>query len=98
VLGAKTMRLWGSSYGTFLALAVIRHHGDVVERAVLSVVEGPDHTLKLPSTTARQLKLLAKLVAADPAIQQEIGNFGGLVARVLRAAQQKPFVFSVGGT
>jgi pimeloyl-ACP methyl ester carboxylesterase len=97
-LGARTIRLWGSSYGTFLAFAVIRHYGDVIDRAVLSGVEGPDHTLKLPSTTARQLKVLAKLVAADPAIRRDIGNFGGLVARVLRTAQQKPFDIPVGGT
>ena len=96
-LGAKTIRLWGSSYGTFLALAVIRHHGDVIDRAVLSGVEGPDHTLKLPSTTDRQLKVLAKLVAADPATRRDIGNFSGLVARVLGAAQQKPFDIPVGG-
>jgi pimeloyl-ACP methyl ester carboxylesterase len=97
-LGAKTIRLWGSSYGTFLALAVIRHHGDVIDRAVLSGIEGPDHILKLPSTTDRQLKLLAKLVAADPATRRDIANFRELVARVLRAAQKKPFDIPVGST
>lgn len=48
-LGVEKITLYGGSYGTHLGLAAIRRHGDHIESAVLSGVEGPDHTWKLPS-------------------------------------------------
>jgi pimeloyl-ACP methyl ester carboxylesterase len=90
-LGVEKIRLWGSSYGTFLALAAIRHHGAHIERAILSGVEGPDHAIKLPSTTDRQLKTIAKLVAADASLRTEIPDFLELVSRVIKMAEDKPF-------
>ena len=47
-LGVKKISLWATSYGTHLALATLRRHGDSIERAVLMGVEGPDDTQKLP--------------------------------------------------
>ena len=40
---------WGRSYGSHLALAVLRRHPKAVERVILVNPEGPDHTFKLPS-------------------------------------------------
>lgn len=60
-LGVEKVRLWGSSYGTTLALATIRYHGTNIDRAVLAGIEGPNDTLKLPSTAERQIRTLAKL-------------------------------------
>ncbi len=48
-LGAPRIRLYGGSYGTHLGLSAIRRHPDGIDRAVLSGVEGPDHSWKLPS-------------------------------------------------
>lgn len=48
-LGADQISLWGISYGTHLALTTIRRHPERIARAVLAGVEGPDHTLKMPS-------------------------------------------------
>ena len=48
-LGADQISLWAISYGTHLALSTIRRHPESIARAVLAGVEGPDHTLKLPS-------------------------------------------------
>lgn len=60
-IGAKELNLWGISYGTHLALAVLRRHPESVRRAVLAGVEGPDHTLKLPSYGQRLLERLDSL-------------------------------------
>lgn len=62
-LGVETISLVGESYGSHLGLAVIRRHGARIHRAVLSLVEGPDHTDKLPSTSQR---LLERLDLAGP--------------------------------
>jgi pimeloyl-ACP methyl ester carboxylesterase len=63
-LGAERLRLVGASYGSHLGLAVIRRHPERVERAVLSLVEGPDHTYKLPSRVDAALRGLAARAAA----------------------------------
>src|SRR5262249_36342248 len=54
-LGAETMHLYGASYGSHLTLATIKRHHAKIARAVIPLVEGPDHTVKLPSNTQKQL-------------------------------------------
>lgn len=54
-LGLPQVVLYGASYGTHVALEVLRRHPDTVARAVLVRVEGPDHTWKLPETVQRRL-------------------------------------------
>ena len=48
-LGYERMTLWGRSYGSHLALAVLRRHPAAIDRLVLIGPEGPNHTWKLPS-------------------------------------------------
>jgi pimeloyl-ACP methyl ester carboxylesterase len=91
-LGVEKLRLWASSYGTTLALAMLRYHGTDIDRAVLAGVEGPDDTLKLPGTAAQQLQAVTKLVAGDPSLSREIPNLGHLLTRLLAAAQTRPLV------
>jgi pimeloyl-ACP methyl ester carboxylesterase len=47
-LGVEQINLFGVSFGSHLALAVLRRHPDAIRCAVLASVEGPDHTDKLP--------------------------------------------------
>jgi pimeloyl-ACP methyl ester carboxylesterase len=70
-LGAEKISLWATSYGTHLALTVIRRHEQHIHRAVLLGVEGPDHTLKLPSVVQHHFEELARLYREDP----EAGRF-----------------------
>ncbi|HUG29475.1 MAG TPA: alpha/beta fold hydrolase [Candidatus Limnocylindria bacterium] len=58
-IGSERIRLVGASYGSHLGMAVIRRHPDRVDRAVLSLVEGPDQTYKLPSRVDAALRGLA---------------------------------------
>lgn len=67
-LGAERVSLIGFSYGTHLALAVMRYHGASVHRAVLTGVEGPDDSEKLPSTADLQLRRLAQFARKDSVI------------------------------
>ncbi len=61
-LGVSQVRLLGGSYGTHLALATIRRHPGLVERAVLVGPEGPDHTLKLPAAIESHFEEVARLL------------------------------------
>ncbi len=63
-LGAEQVTLLGWSYGTHLAFAVMRRHGELVARAVLAGPEGPDHTYKLPSRIQLQLESIAERARA----------------------------------
>ncbi len=62
-LGSEKISLWATSYGTHLALAYIRRHSDRLHRVVLHGIEGPDHTLKLPSSVGSALDQVSALAA-----------------------------------
>jgi pimeloyl-ACP methyl ester carboxylesterase len=64
-LGVKSLTLIAGSYGSHLALAVIRRHSNHLERAILFGTEGLDQTFKLPSNVQATLEKLAALVRAD---------------------------------
>lgn len=89
-LGLNKVSLLGFSYGTHLALSVLRRHGEHIDRAVLSGVEGPDHTFKPPMNADIQFRRLAAAVAADPEIGAQIPDLYGLLERVLRKLEAEP--------
>ncbi|HEY3383564.1 MAG TPA: alpha/beta fold hydrolase [Vicinamibacterales bacterium] len=89
-LGAEKMVLIGGSYGSHLMLSTIRRHGDHVARAILSGTEGPDHTIKLPSNTEKQLDKIATAAAADPKVGKLVPDFVGLVKIVLDRLEKAP--------
>lgn len=91
-LGIERIRLWGESYGTHLGLAYLRKHAAHVAGAVLSRVEGPDDTLKLPSTTQHYLEQLHELVAADPEAAERLPDFLGTVRELLEQLAKAPVV------
>ena len=96
-LGLNKISLWGQSYGTHLALATIRRHGEHVDRAVLVGPEGPDHTMKLPSQTQAGLERIGALVAADEELSKQIPDFMALVEEVLGLFEDGPIFVDVNG-
>lgn len=66
-IGATKISLLGHSYGTELALSVIRRHGEAVERAALAAVEGPGDHDTMSSVLDLQLQKISRLVANDSA-------------------------------
>lgn len=101
-LGVERLRLVGASYGSHLGLSILRRHGERIERAVLSLVEGPDHTYKLPSRVQAALELIAarareasELRGAVPDLLALIGELLGDLAaapRRLRTAETEILV------
>lgn len=77
-LGVDRLSLWGMSYGTHLATAV------------LMGMEGPDDTVKLPLAADRLLERLGALVAADPGAAQFDADVPGAVRRVLATLASAP--------
>lgn len=84
-LGVQKISLWGMSYGTHLALATVRRHGEGLQRVVLMGTEGPDDTLKLPLASDAVLQELAVLARKDG-----FDDLSGSVTRVLQALREHP--------
>jgi pimeloyl-ACP methyl ester carboxylesterase len=89
-LGLDQVSLWGISYGTHLALSVLRRHPTSVHRAVLAGVEGPDQTYKLPSNQQAVLERVHSMVLADSAAGASFPDFLGSVKMVLDTLKRAP--------
>jgi pimeloyl-ACP methyl ester carboxylesterase len=83
-LGYQRISLMAHSYGTHLALALLRNHSQSIERAVLHGLEGPDHTYDLPSLTLETLGRIAAAAERTPSLAPAIPK-GGLIAALTRA-------------
>jgi pimeloyl-ACP methyl ester carboxylesterase len=93
-LGAERIRLLGMSYGSELALEMIRLHGDRVERAVLAGVRGPRTALKRPQTLDLQMRRVAALVAQDSVYAKLLPDAYGLVGALLGVLERQPFTIT----
>lgn len=89
-LGVERLSLLGHSYGTSLALAAIRRHGEHLNRVVLASVQGPDQDLKLPILAEFGLRRLAGLVAEDPAMHWEAPDFTIALRQALTRLERQP--------
>jgi pimeloyl-ACP methyl ester carboxylesterase len=66
-IGARTLNLWGISYGSHLGLAMLKYHETSVGRAVFASIEGLDQTVKRPALTDELLDRAQRLLDRDPA-------------------------------
>jgi pimeloyl-ACP methyl ester carboxylesterase len=94
-LGYAQINLYGASYGSHLALATIKRHPTRIARAVIAMVEGPDHTAKLPSNVQQHLAHLQELVLADPKLCTAIPDLLGLMQAVLTRLEADPVTVEI---
>ena len=80
--------LLGWSYGSHLAMAIIKRHEAMVARAVLAAPEGPDHTFKRPMRIQGHLERLARRASMDLA---------GMMSRALDRVEDEPATIFVPG-
>jgi pimeloyl-ACP methyl ester carboxylesterase len=86
-LGYDEWNLWGSSYGTWVALAVLRDHPAGVRSVVLDATLPPDvdFLTALPANATRAFSELASACSADNACA---GRFGDIRALIRAAADR----------
>jgi pimeloyl-ACP methyl ester carboxylesterase len=94
-LGYDTINLYGASYGSHLALAMIRRHGAHISRAIIAMVEGLDHTIKLPGTIQRHMEQLNALVKVDPYWRTRIPDLLELMQSVFERLEREPVTVAV---
>lgn len=96
-LGVPHVSLWGMSYGTHLALAVLRAHPTGVARVVLMGTEGPDHTLKTPLEADRLLDRLHRWARRDRAAQVHTRDLWFVLRRAIVRLSNEPVLASIPG-
>jgi pimeloyl-ACP methyl ester carboxylesterase len=94
-LGAEKVTLWGISYGTHLALAILKRYPQRVDRAVLSSLEGLDETVKLPALTDAYFARLQRVIDADTSAAKLYPDLAGTMRRVHAKLDAKPVTVSV---
>jgi len=94
-LGAEKIDLWGTSYGSHLALSILRRHGDRVNRVALSSLEGQDQTVKRPARTDAYLRQVDALLGTDPAARAAVPDLPALMRRVHTRLEAQPAVTKV---
>jgi pimeloyl-ACP methyl ester carboxylesterase len=94
-LGVETINLYGGSYGTHLALAAVRLMPEKVHRVVLSGVEGPHQTWKLPSVVETHFLEVARAYAASGGEPAAATNLLARMRRLLERLDQEPVTVSV---
>ncbi len=94
-IGAEKVSLWGISYGTHLALEMIRRYGKYVDRAILAGVEGMNDMLKLPENTRKLLTELDKRIKKDVELSKEIPDLPELMKTVLDRLEENPVTVEV---
>jgi pimeloyl-ACP methyl ester carboxylesterase len=94
-LGYSRVVVWGRSYGSHLALALLRRHPAAIERVVLVGPEGPDDTFKLPSRVDEVLATLSEHVARDAELGRRMPDLLAVIRQVLDRLARSPVSASV---
>jgi pimeloyl-ACP methyl ester carboxylesterase len=68
--GEDRIVVWGVSFGSHWGMAVIRFHPDLVARAVLSGMEGPDHTYDRPTGFLNAIRRYAAEADRSPDVRR----------------------------
>ena len=94
-LGAKKLTLLTGSYGSHLALSVIRRHPDSLERVISAGTEGLDQTFKLPSNVQANLEKLAALVRVDSFYAKSMPDLLQAIQTVMEQLERQPMLVEV---
>ena len=89
-LGVDKVNLHCASYGSHLGLTVLKMHGEHVDRAILCIVEGLDHTHKLPANIDRHYCHLSDLARTDRRLKGQFPDLFGEIAEVLDTFDRAP--------
>jgi pimeloyl-ACP methyl ester carboxylesterase/predicted enzyme related to lactoylglutathione lyase len=94
-LGVPKISLLGISYGTHLALAMIRRHESSLQSVVLAGVEGPDQMLRLPSTLEKQLENVSDLVRSDSEVGAAVPSLPAALKKLFARLEDQPATVEV---
>ncbi|MDA8018306.1 MAG: alpha/beta hydrolase [Thermoanaerobaculia bacterium] len=97
-LGYEKMTLVGGSYGSHLALALMRTAPEAIDRVVLYGVEGVDHTWDDPAGRLAAYERIAGAIETSAELGSDVPEIGlvGILEEVIDRLEQEPVAVSVG--
>ncbi len=93
-LGAEKIDLWGISYGSHLALSVLKRHGDTIGRVALASLEGLDQTVKRPDRVDQYLQRVRALLDVDHTVRAAVPDLPALMQRVHNRLEAEPLTLA----
>ncbi|WP_338426660.1 alpha/beta hydrolase [Sphingopyxis kveilinensis] len=97
-LGYRKISLVAGSYGSHLAVALMRYHPEAIERAIIWGMEGPDDTYDIPDGILASLRTQAAAAEADAGLRSRLPP-GGLIAAlgtVMGRLRERPVEVTTG--
>jgi len=96
-LGYEKIQLIGQSFGSHWGMATLRYYPDLIARATLSGLEGPDHTYDMPGHVLATLERIAASAEASPELAPYIPEQGLLEAyrELIQRADETPIQVSL---
>ena len=89
-LGAPAISLWGISYGSHLAFAILKRYPERIDRVALVGLEGLDETVKLPALTDAFFARLQAAIDRDPLAAKAYPDLVGSMRRVHARLDRTP--------
>jgi pimeloyl-ACP methyl ester carboxylesterase len=96
-LGYDKITIWGGSFGSHWGMALMRYHPEIVARAILRGMEGPDHTYDHPGHILNVYARVAEEAEAIPWFADRIPE-GGLIEamkQVIDRVDREPLAITV---
>ena len=96
-LGYDQVNLWGTSYGTWLALEVIRRYPEGIRSVVLDSVYPPDMDLlaETPMNAAHSVSLLFEACTADEACDRAFPDLRSVYSDTVERLNADPATFQI---
>jgi len=96
-LGYDKIQISGGSFGSHWGMTVLRYHPDIVERAVLTGMEGPDHTYDMPGWILAALERVAADAEASGAFEGRVPPDGIIAGfrEVIARAEASPIPLGI---
>jgi len=92
-LGAERLRLFATSFGTYLALTCLRLYPNSIDRLVLAGVVGPGQTAKLPGIVSDRLPAVQALAGVETSAARQ--DLATLIRKVLAELGSFPRTLTV---
>jgi pimeloyl-ACP methyl ester carboxylesterase len=96
-LGYDKITIWGGSFGSHWGMALMRMHPEIIERAILRGMEGPDHTYDHPGHVWNVYRRVAKEAEGIPELAERIPE-GGLIRaleQLIERVEREPITVTV---
>ena len=96
-LGYEKVIIWGGSFGSHWGMAVMRYYPEIVERAILRGMEGPNHTYDHSGHLWNVYKNVAAEAGKAPELKGIIPEVGliGAIETVVERIKKKPVKVTV---